>query len=279
MCVNEKKKYSMEIKKISGEMKDYQMFLEKSRDKVKIIGRENITLKNRIKGLGNKLQAQRKTFNLEKNDIMRERATFQGREKQYVAEIRKKDNSIKMLQDRLHELQGKKKSMKGTSSVVNTFEVKGQILKKGPKFYSEASQDFIKLIQTNDTDLFKKLRKENNMLRQNLNEFQALMVEIVNIRKAAFERNFGKVNNESEFLIEIKKELFSLSTNPLSFTTLEEMKSNISKFKRFMDKMDSYKFGVRLENYSEDDTHIDIEGIEDIKNLKKMKELIGKFPS
>ena len=44
-----------------------------------------------------------------------------------------------------------------------------------------------------------------------------------------------------------------------------------------MDKMDSYKFGVKLENYSSDDSELDFNEIEDIKNIKKMKELLGNY--
>lgn len=279
MCLKEKRKYNSEIKKITAELTDCQIFFEKSKEKARSLEKENIVLKNRIKSFGNKLQEQRKNFHLEKNDMNKERITFQSKEKQYMAEIRKKDNSIKMMQDRLHELQLKKAGSKKNDGIprINSLEIKGEILKKGPKFYSEPSKEFLNLMQENNSQVFEKLKKENKLLRENLNEFQKLMIEIVNIRKVVFERNFGKLKDQSELLTELKKEVFSLGSSSISAVTLEEMKLNIKKFRDFMDRMDSLKLGIRLENYAKDDTQIEIEGIEDIKNLKKLKELISNF--
>ena len=249
--------------------------MDKKNSRNRFLSAELEKMKIKVKELNDRIMFKSKQFKLERNEILREKNTYISKEKQFLADLRKKDNSIKMLQDRLNELQSKKSKNKNPISRINSIEITGEIMKRGPKFYSDASAEFLKMCQRSEEYNFQKVQKENGILREALKELQNMMVEIVKVRKAIFERNTTDLrNDDNHVLTEMKNELFNLQTQPLTTSTLEEMKENVKKFKVFMNKMDNEKFGVDLERaYLTDEGSTEIE---EIKSMKKLKDLISK---
>ena len=56
----------------------------------------------------------------------------------------------------------------------------------------------------------------------------------------------------------------------MTTNTLQEMKENMKRFRNFMDKIDSHKFKMSLDNEFEADENRDIDEIKDIKRLKDL---------
>lgn len=84
-------------------------------------------------------------------------------------------------------------------------EVTGEILRNGPSCYTNATSDFLEMINSTDNSSFGKLKTENKEMRAALFDLQSMMSEIVKIRKAVIERSLGGISYEdSHYLTELK---------------------------------------------------------------------------
>ena len=220
-----------------------------------------------------RFEDQRKKLSKVSSEHGKEKQAFESKEKQYLAEIRKKDGTIKNLQDRMQESQFRM-GKKPQATPINSMEVTGEILRNGPSCYTNATSDFLEMINNTDSSSFEKLKTENRDMRAALFDLQSMMTEIVNIRKAVMERSLGGIDYEdSHFLTELKQELFRVSSQSMSTNTLVELRENMKRFRAFMDKIDSYKFRSSIDSNfkSQDDQDID-----EIKNIKRLKDLLSK---
>jgi len=248
--------------------------MEKIGQHKKTLENDIMSLRSELKTYGSRIEEQKKRSAKTLSDLTREKASFDNKEKQFLAEIRKKDSTIKLLQDRLQSYQLKTQK-KAVQPIINSIEVTGEILKSGPSFYTSSTGDFLKMINETDSSNFEKLRKDNHQLREALFELQSMMTEIVNIRKAVLERSLGGISyEENHFLTELKQELFNASGITMGKSTLLELRENTKRFKSFMDKLDSFKFNINLDQSfgGEDDREI-----EDIKNIRRLKDLLSKL--
>ena len=179
--------------------------LEKFSQTKKTLENSIHSLKNELKVSAAKLEDQKKKFNKSISDLSKEKAIFDNKEKQFLADIRKKEGAIKNLQDRIQENQFKAQKKASPQTVLNSMEVTGEILKNGPNIYTNATGDFLKMINDSESGSFKKLKEDNEGMRLALFELQSMMSEIVKIRKAAIERTLGGINfDDSHFLTELK---------------------------------------------------------------------------
>lgn len=248
------------------------------KNRIEKLGIKRKNLEEELQGLRTELKNQeskmvdlKKKFAQEKNDLLRETQTFSNKEKHFQNELRKKENMIKSSQDRLSALQTKQINSKNVTQII----IGGQLDNPGSNFYSGAHTDFQNLINESEKHTFEKLKKENDLLRTSFMELQTMMVEIVKIRKSICEKTLGGVNlSDSQFLTDLKKELFNVQANPMSTGTLIEMRNNVKKFRNFMDKLDSFKFNVPLNQAYKFKYDSDID---EIKNINKLKDLLSKF--
>ena len=266
-----KQDLSNNLKRARIENKDLKSRIEKLGVRKRSMEDELQNLRASLKNEEAKLINMKKKFNQEKIELQRETANFGNKEKHFQAELRKKDNMIKSAQDRLSMLQSKQMASNNVSHIV----IGGDIDPPGSKFYGGSHNDFQSLISQSEANTFDSLKKENDVMRNSLAELQSMMVEIVKIRKSVCERTLGNLEmSESQFLTDLKKELFNLQSDPMTTGTLVEMRSNIKKFRTFMDKLDSFKFSVPLNQAYKFKYDSDID---EIKNINKLKELLSIF--
>ena len=236
--------------------------------------------------MDDKIRSQKTRFNKERFSIEKEVSTFKGKEKQYQTDLRKKDNTIKNLQDRLHDLQTKHLKASGAYSSkvrINSLEITNGALRKGPGFYSDAANDFMKMTQKAEKVTFKRLKTENSVLREAMKEYQSMIDEIVKLRKIQFERNNPQSENlQDNVFIQLKSELFDLQAEPMSETTLKYLRENILKFKNFLNEMDRIRgFSVAGGREELEETgmlnsaEVQQADIETIKNAKKLEDVLG----
>lgn len=122
---------------------------------------------------------------------------------------------------------------------------------------------------------FNALRKENDSMREQLNELNMMMDEIVKVRKAVVERKLLDSDpQDNKVMIQIKQELLNLKEGDLEISSLKAMKENMRRFRDFMDKIDSLNFNMQLDKAYQFSPESDID---EIKNIKKLKDLISRL--
>jgi len=122
---------------------------------------------------------------------------------------------------------------------------------------------------------FNALRKENDSMREQLNELNLMMDEIVKVRKAVVERKLLDSDpQDNKVMIQIKQELLNLKEGDLEISSLKAMKENMRRFRDFMDKIDSLNFNMQLDKAYQFSPESDID---EIKNIKKLKDLISRL--
>ena len=101
--------------------------------------------------------------------------------------------------------------------------------------------------------------------------------DMAKVRKSLFELKMDKKEEVEQkfFLTKIKKELFKLDLDNLLGCNLPEAITNLTKFRAFLDKLDSYNFSTDLNNNIEFDPVEEME-IQEIKTVSKMKEFLRK---
>ncbi len=114
-------------------------------------------------------------------------------------------------------------------------------------------------------------------MREQLAEVNVMMDEIVKVRKSVLERKIQEGEQSgNQILIQIKNELLNLKESDLESSSLAVLKDNMRKFRDFIDKIDSANFNLPLDKAYQFNADADID---EIKSLKKLKDLVSMFPS
>lgn len=122
---------------------------------------------------------------------------------------------------------------------------------------------------------FDNLRRENESMREQLADVNVMMEEIVKVRKSVLERKIQEGEHSgNQILVQIKNELLNLKGADLESSSLAVLKDNMRKFRDFIDKIDSANFNMPLDKAYQFNPDADID---EIKSLKKLKDLISMF--
>lgn len=240
----------------------------------------------KIKGLESNLGEERKKAGGQKLDLAKEIKVWQAKEHQFVNELRKKELLLQSIQDRMRHVTEKENS----HYFRNTLEMSQQLIKNGPNFYDgNANSEFTQLIGQNNQNIQAKLKSENRLMRESLHEIQNSMSEIMKTRTELLRVRFGdegkgesdeaKMDTENtgaqeSGLVELRKELLSLRLEDGKTETINVVKENVLRFKKFMDKVDSHNFKIPCEKafIFEADSDID-----EIRNIGKLKDLLKNY--
>lgn len=211
----------------------------------------------KIKNLEANLGEERKKAGGQKLDLAKEIKVWQAKEHQFVNELRKKELLLQSIQDRMRHVTDKENS----HSIRNTLEMSQQLIKNGPNFYDgNANSEFTQLIGQNNQNIQAKLKAENRLMRESLYEIQNSMSEIMKTRTELLRVRFGDEGNgktgESEearmdtetannqvqdnTLVELRKELLSLHLEEGKTETINVVRENVCRFKKFMDKVNYF---------------------------------------
>jgi hypothetical protein len=170
------------------------------------------------------------------------------KERSLKNELGKRDSEIENLKAKINSLSSTAQNPKNTRSdlsksnftVINDHVIKSELEKKNG-LYSGAKQDFNEFTQNEYTEGFNNLQKENTLLREALRDLQTMISEVAEHRhqivNKAYRKDFDM--QTPPILKELKAELFNLNGSSLSSSTLTEMRDNISKFKLYMQKLDT----------------------------------------
>ena len=232
----------------------------------------------KIRQLENTLQEEKRRNGAQKSDLTRETKNWQTKEHQFVNELRKKEIMVQSIQDRMRHLTDKENS----NNCKNSLELSQVLIKNGPNFYDgNANSEFTQLIGQNNQSVQAKLKGENRLMREALVEIQNSLNEIMKTRKDIMQNKYGSEmqveGEENEIIegmddgqVELRKELLNLSVDHSKMEPLTVVKENVKRFKKFMDKLDSYTFKIPIEKayQFEPDTDID-----EIKTMNKLKDL------
>jgi hypothetical protein len=135
--------------------------------------------------------------------------------------------------------------------------------------------------QASTRDQFETLRQENDNMRQQLADLNQMMDDIVRVRKSVMDKKLVEFEASSEdntgVIGQIKKELLNLRNSDLELSSITLLRDNMRKFKDFMDKVDSLNFGMPVDNGNSFQFNPEATEIDEVKNIKKLKDLISKL--
>lgn len=125
-------------------------------------------------------------------------------------------------------------------------------------------------------DQFEALRKENDSMREQLAEMNQMMDDIVKVRKAVIERKLIDMDGPEDqgVIVQIRQELLNLKDSDMEISSLTTLRDNMRRFKEFMERVDSVGFNVPLGKGYQYEPEADID---EIKNLKRLKDLLSKL--
>lgn len=135
--------------------------------------------------------------------------------------------------------------------------------------------------QASTRDQFETLRQENDNMRQQLADLNQMMDDIVRVRKSVMDKKLVEFEASSEdntgVIGQIKKELLNLRNSDLELSSITLLRDNMRKFKDFMGKVDSLNFGMPVDNGNSFQFNPEATEIDEVKNIKKLKDLISKL--
>lgn len=118
-------------------------------------------------------------------------------------------------------------------------------------------------------------------MRESLMDIQTALSEIMKTRHELLISQFGEnteeamdIENSTEPLIELRKELLNLSLDVTKNETLTIVKENVQRFRKFMDKLDSFNFKIPVEKAFQFEADADID---EIRNINKLKDLLKNY--
>lgn len=219
-------------------------------------------LKEKNKSLTTALHEKKKEVAQLKGEIEQEKTSAENRLKQLSNDVRKKENQIKALTEKVVSVQTK------GSKVANNFEAIGEASKCGRNFYKES--DIGELLKSNR--MYRELMHENQNLRDTFFDVMGLLRDALLKRKRVIDRmdvetEFGtKVNNSR--LISIKEDLQNLTFKDFKDIGLKTLRENLQLMFNVFDKIDSGNFRAplsQIHNFSNDP---ELDNIVDFKELQ-----------
>lgn len=230
-----------------------------------------------MKRLEAELADRKKTFAAKQTEFENEKATWENKYKLFNNELKKKDNVIK----KYSEISG---ASTKDGNVVNGLEIVGEFGKQASKFYGSSEvvfgnkpyAEFMSFCQSSTRDQFEAMRKENDSMREQLSEMNQMMDDIVKVRKAVIEQKLIEMDKPEEqgIIVQIRQELLNLKDTDMELSSLTTLRENMKRFKEFMDKVDSVGLNVALNKGYQYEQDADID---EIKNLKRLKDLLSTF--
>lgn len=116
-------------------------------------------------------------------------------------------------------------------------------------------------------------------MKQQLADLNQMMEEIVRVRKAVMDKKLIEFETSAEenpgVFSQIKKELLNLRNAGIEMSSITLLRDNMKKFKDFMDKVDSMNFGTSVDEGFQ--FNPETTGIEEIKNINKLKDLMSRL--
>eukprot|EP01017_Pseudomicrothorax_dubius_P038985 TRINITY_DN5925_c0_g3_i2.p1 TRINITY_DN5925_c0_g3~~TRINITY_DN5925_c0_g3_i2.p1 ORF type:complete len:488 (+),score=172.57 TRINITY_DN5925_c0_g3_i2:100-1563(+) len=242
------------------------------------------TLENESNNLGNKLRLTEKTAReerekllTEKEELRKQLAAIQGREGQFICELRKRDNQYKALQDQLKKIPDKGITYKNSIELSNVIEAKGPVL-----FSGNSDNEFTYMITKGYEEVHNKLLSENEVLRESLAAVQRELNEIVAARREMYlrrrriEHGDEMVSEEMDSLegqvLPLRRELFNMPVETVGKEALECLQENIRRFREFMRRMD-----VLSKEFEDEMAGPGDEELEKIKCVRSLRLLLKNY--
>lgn len=263
------------MSKFQNENSSLSSAFEKVSQQKKNLEYENSTLSNKLKLLEGRSREELEKYNKDREELLKDMGKLQSKETQYLHELRKKDMLYKTLQDTI-----KKSHLDKGIAYRNSFEVSAPLESNGPNLFDgKADSEFTSLITRNFDTLQEKLLQENEYYKDSLMAIHRELLEIVSVRKELFmkrRRIETGEENPDDFelgkiqLFEFKRETLNLNLDPAGREAMECLRENITKFKEFMNKLDSITLNMNLDLQKPDSADLDIENIRCVRSMRNL---------